>query len=169
MNEMKFINECGCVYEHDILEKAITEECLKRKTKPKDTYKIYNYRGYAGISIKHDKVSVHRLIGQYMVGMELEKSIHIHHIDGNKMNNVISNLQAMRNSIHTKEHNLIQYVSKEKLRENAKLGALSVKRNDVTDEQVKYLRNNGMTISQIAKELNCGYNTVCRRLGMKDY
>lgn len=166
---MKFINECGCIYEHDILENAIIEECKRRNIEPNSAYKIYKYRGYAGISIKHDKVSVHRLIGEYMLGMKLDKVIHIHHIDGNKMNNVISNLQALRNNIHTKEHNLVQYVSKEKLKHNANLATEKIKRNDVTEDNVLTLRESGLTIPQIAKKLNCGYNTVCRRLGMKDY
>ena len=34
-------------------------------------------------------------------------------------------------------------------------------------ENVVDLRNSGFTIKEIAKKLNCGYNTVCRRLGMK--
>jgi len=166
---MKFINECNCVYEHNVLEKAILFECKNRGIDPRDTYKIYNYRGYAGISIKHDKVSVHRLLGEYMVNMKLDKNIHVHHIDGNKMNNTISNLQVIRSNLHTKEHNLIQYVSKDKLKENARLGAEKIKRNDVTKDAIFYLRNKGMTIKEIAEKLNCGYNTVCRRLGMKDY
>lgn len=166
---MKFINECNCIYEHDILENAIKEECYRRNTTPKKVYKIYNYRGYAGISIKHDKLSVHRLIGEYMLGLKINKDIHIHHIDGNKMNNVISNLQAIKRNLHTKEHNLVQYVSKDKLRENAIKATEKIKRNDVTMESVEMLRNKGMTIKQIANELNCGYNTVCRRLRMKDY
>ena len=42
-------------------------------------------------------------------------------------------------------------------------------RKDVTVEKVAELRNKGLTIPEIAKELNCGINTVNRRLGMKDY
>jgi uncharacterized coiled-coil DUF342 family protein len=42
-------------------------------------------------------------------------------------------------------------------------------RKDVTVERVAELRNKGLTILEIAKELNCGINTVNRRLGMKDY
>lgn len=42
-----------------------------------------------------------------------------------------------------------------------------VSRTDVTREAVIELRKKGFTISGIAKELHCGYNTVCRRLGMK--
>lgn len=165
---MRFENSCKCIVDYNILENAIIEECQRRKIVPKENYKIYFYRGYAGISLKHDKVSVHRLIGKYMVGCDLSNEISVHHIDGNKLNNSISNLQVLRNSLHTKEHNLVQYASKDKLRENAKLGTEKIKRNDVTTEIVKELRNKGYTIPQMAQKLNCGYNTICRRLGMKD-
>ena len=73
----------------------------------------YAIHGDAGISIKHDKVSVHRIIGKYIVGFNFDSEIHVHHIDGNKLNNNISNLQVIKNSLHTKEHNLVQYVSEE--------------------------------------------------------
>ncbi len=42
-------------------------------------------------------------------------------------------------------------------------------RKDVTKEKVAEFRNKGLTIAEIAKKLNCGINTVNRRLGMKDY
>ena len=42
-----------------------------------------------------------------------------------------------------------------------------VSRKDVTKENVVDLRNSGFTIKEIAKKLNCGCNTVYRRLGMK--
>ena len=61
---MKFDNECNCVVDFSVLENAIIEECKRRNIKPKEKYKIYDYRGYAGISLKHDKVSVHRIIGK---------------------------------------------------------------------------------------------------------
>nr|DAZ26900.1 MAG TPA: Protein of unknown function (DUF551) [Caudoviricetes sp.] len=81
---MKFENACNCIVDYSILEKAIKEECSRRNITPKDEYKIYLYRGYAGISIKHDKVSVHRIIGKYIVGFNFDSEIHVHHIDGNK-------------------------------------------------------------------------------------
>ena len=65
---MKFINECSCIVDYSILEKAIIDECKRRNVTPNNCYKIYMYRGYAGISIKHDKVSVHSL--RYRVALE---------------------------------------------------------------------------------------------------
>ena len=83
---MKFVNECGCIVDYSILEKAIIDECKRRNITPNNCYKIYMYRGYAGISIKHDKVSVHRILGKYMIGCDLPRNVIVHHIDKNKMN-----------------------------------------------------------------------------------
>lgn len=135
--KLVFQNECNCIYEDKILESAIIEECSRRGIKPNESYKVYMYRGYAGISIKHEKVSIHRIIGKYMVGFDFPPNIIVHHIDKNKLNNSVSNLQVMRIGLHSKEHCIYQYVDKEKLRENALLATEKVKRNDVTKEEVK--------------------------------
>ena len=48
---MIFENDCGCIVDYGVLEKAITEECHRRGFEPKDRYKIYIFRGYAGFCI----------------------------------------------------------------------------------------------------------------------
>lgn len=166
---MIFDNTCNCIFEDDVLEAAIIQECNSRGIEPKNNYKIYLYRGYPGISIKHDKVSVHRIIANYMAGQRLSSNISVHHIDGDKLNDRVSNLQILRKELHSKEHNFVQFVDKKKLTENAAKGSEARKRHDVTKEQVLRLKESGFTIPEIAKKLNCGYNTVCRRLGMNDY
>lgn len=164
---MEFVNECGCITDYSVLEKAIIEECNRRNVTPKSHYKIYMHRGYAGISIKHNKVSVHRILGKYMVGYDLPPNIVVHHIDGNKLNNEISNLQVMKSELHTKEHNIVQYVSADYMKGYGNRMKSIISRTDVTREKVTELHKRGFTISGIAKELHCGYNTVCRRLGIK--
>lgn len=166
---MEFVNECRCIVDYSVLEKAIIEECNRRNIAPKNTYKIYNYRGYAGISLKHDKISIHRIIGKYMVGFDFGSNISVHHIDKNKFNNDISNLQVIRKDLHTKEHNIVQYVSEDYMRDYGNRMKDIISRKDVTREKVLVLRRKGLTIKQIANELRCGENTVNRRLGMKDY
>lgn len=174
---MIFENTCNCIVYYKILEDAIVEECRRKKIEPKDKYKIYMYRGYAGISLKHEKVSIHRIIRKCMVriirkcmvGYNFGSEIHVHHIhiDENKLNNDISNLQIIKNSLHTKEHNPIKYVSEKYKKDFGNRVKDIISRKDVTKENVFELRDKGLTISQISKELDCGYNTVCRRLGMK--
>lgn len=164
---MKFENACNCTIDYEVLEKSIIDECKRRGIEPKDKYKIYMYRGYAGISLKHDKVSVHRIIGKYMVGFDFGSEIHVHHINGDKMNDTVQNLQVLKRELHTKSHNLSQYVSQSHKKNFGNRIRDINSRNDVTEEKVIRLRNEGLTIPQIAERLNCGYSTVCRRLGMK--
>ena len=166
---MEFINSCNCIVDYDILEKAIIAECDRRGIEPKQSYKIYDFRGYAGISLKHDKESVHRIIGKYMVKFDFDSDINVHHLDGNKMNNSISNLQVIRKDLHIKQHDIHQYVPESHKRSFGERVKPIVSRADVTKEKVTELREMGLTISEIAKKLNCGRNTVKRRLGMKDY
>ena len=161
---MVFENSCNCIVDYDVLEKAITEECHRRGFEPKDHYKIYAFRGYAGVSIKHDKVSVHRIIGKYMVGYDFGANIHVHHIDGNKFNNAVSNLQVLRDSLHTKGHEAHRYVSEEHKRGFGNRAKEIISRKDVTIEKVLELTEKGFAPLEIAEILHCGKNTVYRRL-----
>ena len=43
---MEFINECGCKFEHEILENAIDLECQNRNKYCYDEYKIYLHNDY---------------------------------------------------------------------------------------------------------------------------
>jgi len=161
---MNFENTCNCIVDYKILEQAILEECSRRNIKPKDEYKIYSFRGYAGISLKHDKESVHRIIGKYMIGMDFDRNIVVHHIDGNKFNNNISNLQIMKNSFHTKEHYPVQFVPISHFSNARKKAVKKIRRNDVTKDKVLKLYEQGLTYDEIASELHCGRTTVGRRI-----
>lgn len=164
---MEFVNECNCLVDYEVLENAIREECARRNIAPKDSYKIYMYRGYAGISLKHDKISVHRIIGKHMVGMDFGKEIVVHHIDKNRLNNNVSNLQVMRNNLHTKEHYMVQYVSESHKKSFGNRMKDVISRKDVTEEKIIELMDKGYDFEDVARELQCGVNTVRRRLGLK--
>ena len=47
---------------------------------------------------------LHRLIYERFYDVKLPKEIHVHHIDGNKTNNCICNLEALTKSEHHKIH-----------------------------------------------------------------
>jgi hypothetical protein len=46
----------------------------------------------------------HRLVMESLIGRKLLRSEHIHHKDGNKQNNDISNLEILSSSQHAKKH-----------------------------------------------------------------
>ena len=84
----------------------------------------------------------------------------------NKLDSLIKSFQSQIDSVTL---TITQFVDKKKLAENAKKGSEARIRKDVTREHVLNLMRTGLTIPEISERLNCGYNTVRRRLGMKDY
>ena len=128
------------MYDYEELKQAIEYACKKRGYTPNEKYKIYLFSEYPAISLKHEKIRLHRIIGEYMTNMELPKHLHVHHIDGNKLNAQSCNLQVISNNFHTKKHSIVQYVSKEQLRKNARAGALKITRKDVDKKMVEKLK-----------------------------
>lgn len=76
------------IYNNGELEKIST---IKKK---------YKNKGVGNGKIKLE----HRLIMEEYIGRELAKDEIVHHIDGNKFNNDISNLQILTRSEHMKLH-----------------------------------------------------------------
>lgn len=71
-------------------------------------YKDGFRRGHDGGYIRFsDGRYVHRVVVENHLKRKLETSEHIHHIDGNVLNNNISNLQIVNNSDHRKIHSRI--------------------------------------------------------------
>ena len=63
--------------------------------------------GYKSVSLqiagKHTRVKVHHLVYEAFIGTRT-KGLHIHHIDGNKLNNRVSNLQEVTAKVNTREY-----------------------------------------------------------------
>lgn len=74
------------------------------KCSNKSHYKggFINKYGYKMISIDGKNKLEHRYIIEKHLGRTLKKTEHIHHINGNKLDNRIENLQIMTNSQHLK-------------------------------------------------------------------
>jgi hypothetical protein len=71
-------------------------------------------QGYRGHRINTKYFQEHRLIMEKHLGRKLlpfPQEV-VHHIDGNRLNNDISNLQVMSGSEHTKLHLKIRYAKK---------------------------------------------------------
>jgi len=82
----------------------------KRFGKDHPNYKGgYVSRGYRIISVKGRWVREHRYVVERMLGRSLMPYEHVHHVDGNKLNNSEENLVLVNNV----EHSLITKLTKE--------------------------------------------------------
>lgn len=59
-------------------------------------------RQYKTIVVEGKQVREHRHLMEQFLGRKLEPWEHVHHVDGNYLNNDISNLQILSNSEHQK-------------------------------------------------------------------
>ena len=169
---MYFENKCGCIVDYISLSKAIEKKCKNLNCYCHDEYRIVLRNGYPAVCINRKWFYIHILICAYLKG-KIRKGYIVHHKDKNKLNALPNNLELMTKLKHLKIHGNerigIDLRSAEG-KANSINSAREVRtRKDVTTEKVADLREKGLTIPEIAKELNCGINTVNRRLGMKDY
>jgi len=95
--KIDFINDCNCLVNYKLLEKAIRWYSNKPVARIKH---IYLYGKYPAVSIYNKKLHIHRLLMMYLIDEDLESNIYIHHIDGNPLNNLEINLEIMEASKH---------------------------------------------------------------------
>lgn len=167
-----FKNECECIVDYEMLYTAINNKCKSKNCYCHNEYRIVLRNNYPTVCINRKRYYVHILIGEFIYG-RIRKGYVIHHKDKSKLNAMSDNLELMTNRKHIKFHGEerkgIDYRSENGKRNSINAAVQSRRRNDVTTEKVRELKNKGLTINEIAEELNCGINTVNRRLGMKDY
>ena len=164
---MKFNNSCNCIYDEEVLTDAIKLECERRNYQLKEEYKIYLHNGYPSISIGHDKVRIHVIIGKLLYKF-VEKGFVIHHKDHNKLNALPNNLEYISNKAHTKLHMSGNDFRTEKGKWNG-INSAKEKRykNEIKKEEIEEMLSQGKTKYEIARYFNCGVNTIYRRLGYK--
>lgn len=87
---------------------------------------------------------VHRLVMSAFYG---ESNLHVNHIDGNKSNNSIENLEyctIQENNHHAKVNNLVAHGCKIK---GAKLNESNIK-------EIRHLKDSGLSVKSIASKFN---------------
>lgn len=116
-------------------------------------YYIHNFKNY--------NMRMHRFVWEYYNG-EIPEGYDVHHIDGNKGNNDISNLQLLPSTMHRKLHNDAlteeeREWRRQNLNNNARPKAIEWHKSDAStewhSEHMKQQHKNGNFI----KELTCSY------------
>lgn len=156
---MKFIKPTNVHFNKRDLEMAI----LSLTDKPKETYKISVRNSYPCLCIGHKHYYVHRVLGEFYFG-NLD-GYAIHHINGEKLDNTRKNLRKIVNAEHTKLHHTgNDFRSKDGMMKSVNAMAKKRKREDVKSEDVKRLREQGMTYKQLAEYFHCGQSVIKNRL-----
>lgn len=122
---------------------------MRKFYKGRDKVKSITKAGYLRIELSGGKMySIHRLVGYYFVNGYKEKLV-INHIDGNKSNNIYSNLEwctSSQNELHS--HYVLNKQPANKI---------------ITDEQAYTIRDrvkNGTKQNAIAKEYDVSKSTI---------
>ena len=97
---IRLINSCGAIYDDKTLKEAVLWYSKRYIGKPViREKKVFMYGRYPAVSIHRYKIHLHRLIFSYDIGVMIVSS-YIHHINGNKLDNRLENLQQMSASEH---------------------------------------------------------------------
>lgn len=128
---------------------------------------------YKGLKINGKRIDEHRYLMQKALGRTLLSNEIVHHKDGNKSNNDLSNLEILQRSEHSRMHTKERFKNaeaREKVREKAKRNAALVyKKNVLNRDQVNEIRNlkGSMTQVKLAEKFNVSRCTINRILNNK--
>lgn len=117
---------------------------------------INNESGYVTVS---DKGYLHRIIWMVANGCDIPNGYHIHHIDGNKQNNSIYNLELLE-AVEHQHHHIIGSKHSKETKEKMSKSAMGEKNHNygkhMSDEQKKSISNKLRNRKDISKKV-CQY------------
>ena len=123
---------------------------------------------YKALKVDGKRIDEHRFIMQNHIGRKLSTNEVVHHIDGNKLNNDISNLEIVSRSNHSRLHTIERNSNSDFIKnisESMKLKSkLRFKKNKLNINQVIEIKSlcGKMKQCDIAKKFNISKTTVSR-------
>lgn len=111
--------------------------------------------GYLTITIGNKKHYVHRLIMEEYLGRKLKSNEQVHHINENKTDNRIENLQVISNKKHKKLHAKENGLGKNRVG----IEPTNKTTKDIQNK-IQSLRKNGYLLSEICNITKLSYPTV---------
>jgi len=163
---IKIDNQCGCIVD----EGELTEAILWYTDGPVQSIKkIYISARYPTVSIRDEKVHVHRLLFSYWAGRRLLTIENVHHKDENRLNASKDNLSLILGGVHQSLHNKGKLLTDS---HKAKIGKANHKRRGIAIKKSAYapigeirtMLNQGISINRIAKSLGVDWSTVKNRI-----
>lgn len=169
---LEFINDARCqVDEYQLAEAMHWYNLVRCDGSPMyHRKKIFMHGKYAGVSIHKYKVHVHRLLMMYIHEALIPRHYHIHHINGDKLDNRRKNLVLITASEHMQLTNKGRRFTDEhkaalsKANQQRKGIKIKKRRPDVSAVKVGEFLGLGWSINKIANHFECDWSTIRNRI-----
>lgn len=111
--------------------------------------------GYMTITISNKKYYIHRLVMEQYLGRKLNKEEQVHHINGDKTDNRIENLELTTIREHQRQHSIKNNLGKKRVG----IEPINKTRIEIRNK-IKELRKQGYYLEEICKIVKLSYPTV---------